>query len=154
VRLVWRVRWFLLSIAVLFSWGVAGDPVWFGDAAPTKEGLVLACTHVGRLFLVLMALAGFLESMTLSEMLAATHHLLRPIRRLGLDPDRGVIRLMLVLRYVESLPRPRDWRSLLEVPVSVIAEKVEVEFHPIKWRDQTIIGLLVFAFGCYLVWGW
>ena len=142
-HLIWRTRWLLLSLLVIFSWGVAGEPFWTGAAAPTHEGFREALTHLGRLLLVLMAVAAFLETMPLPDLLAATHTLLKPLQRLGLDPDRGVVRLMLVLRYAESLPRPRDWRSLLAAPVSSVNERVEVNYQPPRWTDYAIV--LIFA---------
>lgn len=134
-QIIWRTRWLLLSLLVIFPWGIAGQPLWTGAGAPTQEGVLEALTHFGRLLLVLMAVAGFLETMPLPDLLAATHVLLKPLRRFGLDPDRGVVRLMLVLRYVETLPRPRDWRNLLDTPTSSASERVEVNHHPLRYSD-------------------
>ena len=133
--LIWRTRWLLVSLLVIFSWGVVGMPLWNGPAAPTREGLMEALTHLGRLVLVLIAVAAFLEAMPLPALLAATHGVLTPFRRFGLDPDRGVVRLMLVLRYVETLPRPRDWRTLLVVPESTFDEQIEMNHQPLLWID-------------------
>jgi energy-coupling factor transporter transmembrane protein EcfT len=150
-HLIWRTRWLLLSLLVIFSWGVAGEPFWAGAAAPTHEGFREALTHLGRLLLVLVAVAAFLETMPLGDLLAATHTLLKPLQRLGLDPDRGVIRLMLVLRYAESLPRPRDWRSLLDVPVSSVNQRVEVNYQSPRWTDYAIVLIFTVAatFFCF-----
>lgn len=137
-QLIWRTRWLLLSLLVIFPWGIAGQPLWSGVGAPTQEGVLEALTHLGRLLLVLMAVAGFLETMPLPDLLAATHVLLKPLRRFGFDPDRGVVRLMLVLRYVETLPRPRDWRSLLEAPTSNVSERVEVNHQPLRCSDYGV----------------
>lgn len=144
-RLVWRARWLLLSLLVIVSWGVAGEPLWSGVGAPTREGLQQALTHFGRLLLVLFAVAGLLEAMPLPDLLSATHALLGPLRRLGLDADRGVVRLMLVLRYVETLPRPRDWKVLLKAPLSVCCERVEVECQALRWIDYLLCVALVAA---------
>jgi energy-coupling factor transporter transmembrane protein EcfT len=138
-RLAWRARWLLGSLLVIFSWGVAGEPLWHGIAAPTREGLLEAMTHLGRLFLVLIAVAAFFEALPLPELLTATHRLLQPLRRYGLDPDRGVVRLMLVLRYVETLPRPRDWRTLLDAPVAGVSEVVELNDSPLRWADYLVM---------------
>lgn len=138
-HLIWRARWLLASLLVIFSWGVAGEPLWNGALAPTQEGLLEALTHLGRLLLVLMAVAAFLEAMPLPDLLAATHALLKPLRRIGFDTDRGVVRLMLVLRYVESLPRPRDWRALLNAPASSESELVEVSHQPMRWLDFIVV---------------
>ena len=138
-RLIWRARWLLASLLVIFSWGVAGEPLWNGALAPTQEGLLEALTHLGRLLLVLMAGAAGREAMPLPDLLAATHALLKPLRRIGFDTDRGVVRLMLVLRYVESLPRPRDWRALLNAPASSESELVEVSHQPMRWLDFIVV---------------
>jgi hypothetical protein len=87
-------------------------------------------------------------------LLAGTHQLLAPLRHFGFDPDRGVVRLMLVLRYVETLPRPRDWRIFLKGPVLAageVAEFVEVDSRPLRLTDYLAVLLagvtcLVFCF--------
>ena len=152
-RLLWRTRWVLVTLFIVFAWGVAGDPLWSGPGSPTRAGVALAGTHLGRLLLVLLALAAFLESMSLPDLLAATHQLSGPFRRASLDPDRGVIRLLLVLRYVENLPRARDWRSLLEAPTTIESEFVEVELHRFGWFDAvTALGLALLV--GYLTLSW
>ena len=149
--LAWRARWLLVSLLVILSWGVAGEPLWQGALAPTIEGLREALTHFGRLLLVLFIVAAFLEAMPLPELLAATHVLLRPLRHLGVDPERGVVRLMLVLRYVETLPRPRDWRVLLKAPAPVVSERVEIDCQALRWTDGAIGVLLVAAAFCFFL---
>ena len=139
-RLVWRARWLLLSLLFIFSWGTAGEPLWEGPLAPAQEGLQQALLHLGRLWLVLMVVAAFLEFMPLAELLSATHTLLSPFRSCGMNGDRGVVRLMLVLRYVEALPRPRDWRSLLEIQEDTTNEVIEIDHPPLRWID---IGLML-----------
>jgi hypothetical protein len=146
-RLVWRARWLLVSLFVIFAWGVAGEPLWQGVAAPTYEGLLAALTQLGRLLLMLMIVAAFLEFMPLPSLLAATHRMLHPLRRFGIDPDRGVIRLMLVMRYVETLPRPRDWRTLLDVPTVSVSEVLEIDEYPLRWLD----GLVLFSVAAVLM---
>lgn len=146
-RLVWRARWLLVSLFVIFAWGVAGEPLWQGIAAPTHEGLLAALTQLGRLLLMLMSVAAFLEFMPLPSLLTATHRMLHPLQRFGLDPDRGVIRLMLVMRYIETLPRPRDWRSLLDVPTLSVSEVLEIDEHPLRWLD----GLVLFSVAAVLL---
>jgi energy-coupling factor transporter transmembrane protein EcfT len=143
--LVRRARWLLLSLFVILAWGSAGEPLWDADLAPTQEGLNDALIHLGRLLLVLLAVAALLEKMSIPDLFAASHTLFGPLRRLGLDPDRGIVRLMLVLRYVEKLPRPRDWRSLLEVPVTTVSETIEVNCPPLRWYDYALPASAVLA---------
>lgn len=139
-KLILRTRWLILSLFVVFSWGVAGQPLLAGMATPTYEGLHEALLHLGRLLLVLMAVAAFLESMSLPDLLGGTHQLMAPLRRFGFDSDRAIVRLMLVLRYVETLPRPRDWRILLDAPATTdFSEFVEVDNRPLHMMDYLIV---------------
>lgn len=147
-HLMRRARWLLISLFVILSWGAAGEPLWDWDYAPTQEGVLDALTHLGRLLLVLLAVAAFLETMSLPDLLAGARILLRPLQCFGLDPDRGIVRLMLVLRYVETLPSPKDWRSLLDVPVKPEVEMIEVSDRPLRWPDYALVIV-----GCAAVTG-
>ena len=154
-KLVWRTRWLLLPLFVVFAWGVPGEPLWASAGAPTGEGLREAVEHAGRLILVLFFVAAFLEAMSLADLLSASHLLLQPLARLGIDPERGVARLMLVLRQAEALPPPGDWRRLLAVPGECESEVLEVEFFALQGVDYLVIGavVLVILESGVLVWG-
>ena len=95
--------------------------------------------------LVVMVVALFLEKMSLPELVAATHSALTPLKHLGVDPDRGVVRLMLALRYAESLPRPRDWRMLLASHDGMQEERIEVPRATWGWPDWIAFALLAIA---------
>lgn len=142
-RLMWRARWLLFSLLAVFAWGTAGEALWNSGWAPTYEGVMEASKHLGRMLLVLMLVAAFLEYMPLADLISATHALLLPFRRFGLDTTRGVVRLMLVLRYVETLPRPRDWKVLLDAPESSTSEIVEIEQRAAGWGDVCVMAGLV-----------
>lgn len=142
-RLMWRARWLLFSLLAVFAWGTAGEALWNSGWAPTYEGVMEASKHFGRMLLVLMLVAAFLEYMPLADLISATHALLLPFRRFGLDTTRGVVRLMLVLRYVETLPRPRDWKVLLDAPESSTSEIVEIEQRAAGWGDVCVMAGLV-----------
>ena len=142
-RLMWRARWLLFSLLAVFAWGTAGEALWNSGWAPTYEGVMEASKHLGRMLLVLMLVATFLEYMPLADLISATHALLLPFRRFGLDTTRGVVRLMLVLRYVETLPRPRDWKVLLDAPESSTSEIVEIEQRAAGWGDVCVMAGLV-----------
>ncbi|WP_300449955.1 CbiQ family ECF transporter T component [Accumulibacter sp.] len=141
-RLAWSARWLFLSLFVIIAWGSAGEPVWSGVLAPSREGLVDALTQVGRLLLVLLVVATLRERMPVPELLSGMRCLLKPLRRLGVDPDRGLVRLLLVLRYLETLPRPRDWRNLLDVTTGSSSEVFEIADRPFSWPDYLVVLLV------------
>lgn len=140
-QLAWGARWLFLSLFVILAWGGIGEAAWNGPMAPSLEGLLDASAHVGRLLMVLMAVAVLREWMSTTDLLTGIHRLLEPMRRCGLDSDRGLVRLLLVLNYIETMPKPRDWRMLLDVPVSSNSEVFELVDQPLSIRDYLIIAL-------------
>jgi hypothetical protein len=84
-----------------------------------------------------------LEWMPVPELLLATHRLLQPLRHCGVDPDRGVVRLLLVMRHIETLPRPRDWRILLQAPANDGDEVLELAERRFSWLDPLLMLLVV-----------
>lgn len=151
-RLVWRTRWLFLSLSVIMAWGGAGDALWEGPLSPTREGMLDAWTHAGRLLVALMAVALLFERMPLVELLVATLHLLQPLRSCGLDPERSVVRLSLVMRYIEALPHPRDWRVLLDMPAAGGDEVLQLSDRPFAWFDPLL--MLLAAAAVMLVFFW
>ena len=143
IRLAWGARWLFLSLFVILAWGRAGEPVWGSAMAPSAEGLSEALTQIGRLLLVLMAVAVLRQRLSVPEFLTAAHRLLWPLRRCGVDTDRGIVRVLLVLQYLETTPRPRDWRRLLDVPEASSSEVFELSDRHFPGRDYLIIGLLL-----------
>lgn len=114
-RLVRRVRFLMLAIAVLFIGFTPGEAILadWPSLSPSREGLLLAAEHAGRLLGVVLGVAILLECLSVSRLVSGLYALLRPFEPLGL-PARGLaVRLLLVLHYAESAA-PRDWRAWLE----------------------------------------
>lgn len=112
--LIRRARWLLLSIAMLFALATPGErlPGGAGDLGVTYDGLILGAEHVLRLLLLLTTLALLHQHLGTGGILAGLYWLLTPLARLYGLRERIVVRLMLVLEYVET-PGQRDWRSWL-----------------------------------------
>lgn len=144
-RLLRRTRWLILSLLLVLAFNVAGTPLW-GDGwpSPTQEGVLEAATQIGRLALVLAAVAALLETTPMPTLMAGCHGLLWPFQRLGINSDRAVARLMLTLHYAEALPAPRHWRDLL-VPVSGDdgPSRVVLERAPIRVQDWLALAVAV-----------
>ena len=117
-RLVRRIRVLLLAIAVLFAWFTPGEAAFLDwpRLGPTREGLALAALHAARLLAVVCAVGILLERLPLARLVGGLYALSRPLRGVGVAPERLALRLLLVLRYVEASPRgrgPVDWRHWL-----------------------------------------
>jgi energy-coupling factor transporter transmembrane protein EcfT len=114
-RMIKRSRWLLLSLALLFVFATPGEYV---SPIPgvTREGLELAAEHLLRLALLLLLLALLLERVDTARLMSGMYLLLSPAARLGFDRAQAVVRLMLVLDYVEGAGGATHWRDWLTVP--------------------------------------
>ncbi|MDQ5903688.1 MAG: hypothetical protein QG592_620 [Pseudomonadota bacterium] len=144
-RLLRRARWLLFSLFVILAWGVAGDPLWENGGAlvPTAEGISEAFTQIGRLLLVLAAVAALLETTPIDSLMAGCRELLQPLRHIGLDVDRAVIRLSLALYYAEAAPA-HDWKQLLmATDVPLAPGTVCLTLPDVRWHDRVAVMLAV-----------
>jgi energy-coupling factor transport system permease protein len=107
-------RWLLLSIIVMFAFATPGErlPAPLGDVGLTYDGLRLAAEHFLRLVLLLATLALLHDRLGSEGMITGLHWLLAPLAGSRRLRERMVVRLMLVLDYVERQPRG-GWRTWL-----------------------------------------
>ncbi len=151
-RLLRRIRFLLLVLVVLFAFFTPGEallPV-LGRLSPTREGVLLAAVHALRLLAVVMLVAVLLSKTGERELVSGLMVLARPLAACGLPVERLAVRLLLVLRYVESAPTG-GWRALLsergdELPG---AETFKVHLPALSLADRLAIAGLVAA----IVWG-
>lgn len=141
LRLLRRARWLLLTLLLVVAWGVAGKPVWeLGFLpAPTHEGLGEASTQLGRLVLVLAAVAVLLETTPIARLMSGVHVLLRPLRLCGLEVDRAVVRLSLALHYAEQMPAAADWKEMLSPAEASGPQVVHLAVPSPQLRDWLVL---------------
>ena len=148
LHLIWRSRWLLLTLAVVFSWGVPGEAFGGWAWGPSQEGVLTATLHVFRLIMSLVLVAGLLSSLPDVELIAAIYVLCAPLRRFGRGFEQGLVRVLLVLRLIDEGPA-RDWRFLLRDEIQSSASvsvhtAVEITTTPLRKGDRVLIG------GCLL----
>jgi hypothetical protein len=150
--LIRRARWLLLSIAILFALATPGErlPGVAGDLGVTYDGLILGAEHVLRLLSLLATLALLHQHLGTGGVLAGLYWLLTPLARLRGLRERIVVRLMLVLEYVET-PGQRDWRSWLSAidPPAPGPQHLDLAVERVRQVDWVILtvlaGLAVFV---------
>lgn len=116
LRLLRRVRVLMFAIVLLFGWFTPGEAVFVAwpQVSPSREGLMLAMLHAGRLIVIVCAVALLLERLPVERLVGGLYSLSRPFSVIGLRADALALRLMLVLRFVEASPRGsathwKDW---------------------------------------------
>lgn len=156
-RLVRRIRVLLIAITVLFAWFTPGEAALLDwpRLGPTRDGVALAAVHAGRLLAVVCAVGILLERLPLARLVGGLYALSRPLRLIGVAPERLALRLLLVLRYVEATPRgqgPVDWRHWL---ADESAADASAEVAPVVLARERLglgEGLLAGALFAGLLW--
>jgi len=145
-RLLRRSRWLLLSLLLVLAWSVAGEPLWIAGLlpSPTVEGLHDGALQALRLALALGMVAALLATTPDAEMMLGCRVLLAPLTRLGVDVDRAVVRLSLVLHYAAESPR-QGWRDLLEPAAPSGPERLVLSASSVALRDWLVLAVVIVA---------
>lgn len=103
-RTVWRLRFFYLSLIVLYGWISPGEPALpaLGAFSPSLAGLVSALRYIAVLAVIAMTVQLLMAALSRDELVGALRWWLKPLGVLGLERDRVALRLILV---AEVLPR-------------------------------------------------
>lgn len=113
LALLRRSRWLLLATLVAFGWMTPGMPVP-GLPGATGDGLMLALEQTSRLVISIAMTAMLLAWFEFSRLLSALRGVALPLRWIGLDVDRGVLRLALVIGELDRPVRTASAFSLLD----------------------------------------
>jgi energy-coupling factor transporter transmembrane protein EcfT len=105
LRTVRRLRFLLLSIAIVYGWFTPGQPLWpaLGRFTPTGAGIEQGLLRVAALVVLVGAVQLLLETTARPQFVAALRWWLRPLRALGLAPERVALRIVLALEAVPKL---------------------------------------------------
>ncbi|THF62481.1 CbiQ family ECF transporter T component [Pseudothauera rhizosphaerae] len=128
LRLLRRVRILLVAIVVLFAGFTPGEAVLadWPALSPSREGLLLALEHAGRLVAVVFCVAILLQKLSTDRLVGGLYALSRPFALVGLSSERVAVRMLLVLRYVDD-PQGRGWRHWLDDEVEAPAETLHLQ---------------------------
>ena len=104
LRLLRRIRFFLLAIVIFFAWFIPGEALWVSWPmfSPSREGGMLSLQHAGRLIAIVCWVAVLLHCLSVERLISGLYAVCRPFVVLGLSAERLAVRLLLTLRYVEG----------------------------------------------------
>lgn len=100
---IWRLRWLLLAIAVLYLGFTPGQPLFAFSDLPSIQGVTEGLRRVLILVLILLAVQAVLRALGAQQLAAAIVQLAAPLRSLGLPVDRFAIRLATALDVVQRV---------------------------------------------------
>lgn len=109
-RMVFRIRWLLLALLVIYGWFTPGQPLvashgWAATVMPTQEGLAAGATRALALVLIVLAVNALLRSTPRDDLLSAIYRLCSPLRVVGLSPERLAVRMVLTMDAVDQVRR-------------------------------------------------
>lgn len=146
-RLLRRVRVLLAAIAVLFCGFTPGEAVFvdWPAVSPSREGVMLAFAHGGRLVCAVLCVAMLMELLPSVRLIAGVHALLAPLAALGVPAERIAVRTLLVMQHVEAAA-PRQWRDWLQGDDAMPAP---LRFDAVTWscldRVMVVAGVVATA---------
>lgn len=108
-----RARWLLLTLWLILAYNVPGEAFQDFPWAPTYEGIADSNLHALRLIVMLGCLACLFHYLGRDGLVSALWGLLQPCRALGLDTERLVVRLSLVLDNLQKPQEKGAWRQML-----------------------------------------
>ena len=140
---VWRARWLLLTLCLILAYNTPGEALHDLPWAPTYEGMAEASLQAARLVTMLACLAWLFLRLGHEGMIGGLWGLLQPIRALGFDVERVVVRLSLVLESLQTSPEKGAWKRMLAVQPSVAGgrETLQLSLAPWKLRDSLLVAL-------------
>ena len=153
-KLLWRSRWLLLSLTVLFLFLTPGEflPGFWGQLGLTYEGLQHAGEQLCRLLAILASLALLHQQVGTRGLLAGLYWLLGPFPW----RETTVVRLMLVLEFVEQKQQAswRDWLAAdhrhADIPEK--SNHYTLAMPAFRNRDRLLVGGLLTALLGFLIW--
>ena len=129
-----RGRWLLLMLWIILAYSTPGEAFHDFPWTPTYEGLAEANLHAVRLLLILACLAWLFNRLGRDGLLCALWGLLLPLRRLGFDIERLLVRLSLVLDNLQTPPEKGAWKRMLVSPPSFSQGPSLLRLHQPTWH--------------------
>jgi energy-coupling factor transport system permease protein len=102
-----RMRWFFLSIVVIYAWLTPGLPLWASGPVswwmPTIEGVFTAGHRLLALTMMVLAVQWLLWVTTRAQLVSALYWLATPLVLIGFSRERFAVRVALVLGTIEQV---------------------------------------------------
>ncbi len=148
-----RARWLLLTLWLILAYNTAGEAFMDLPWAPTEEGIAVANLQAVRLVAMLAFLACLFASLGQDGIVGGLWASLRPLRGLGLDVERLVVRLSLVLENLQTPPPKGAWKQMLHAHSGIIVGPAALHLDVPVWQvHDTLIVLIALGGLIGVIW--
>lgn len=138
-RMLKRMRWLLLCVAVIVAYGVPGDALLDIAWLPTYQGGREALLHVFRLCLMLGCLAPLFNALGEKGMLVALLGIVSPLSSRREGAERFVVRLTLVMENLQGELPAGGWRTILAGVARDTAPEGKLEVVVPSWTARNFL---------------
>ncbi len=139
--LMYRARWLLLTLWLILAYNAPGE-AWLDQSwAPTYEGMAEGGLQVARLSVMLLWLAWLFVRLGREQLVSGVWGLLQPVSVLGMQVERLVVRLSLVLENLQGPQEQGGWRRMLQVATHDVAgpDCMRLSAMPWRFRDTSVV---------------
>lgn len=149
-----RTRLLLLSLWLILAYHTPGEALEGQDWAPTYEGLAEANLHAMRLLVLLACVAWLFVRLGRSGIIAGLWGLCAPFARFGIDVERLVVRLSLVLGQLETALPLGAWRNMLTGEAGSFdgMKVIRIEVRGLRLTDLLLPAMAFSAFLFGVIW--
>lgn len=105
LRIIKRMKWFFLSILIVYLWFTPGEPLMKIDlpGVPTLEGVRTGLLRIMSLVLIIFAVNYFVAAIARTKLVEAIIWLLYPFKWIGIDSRIIALRIALVLELIPKV---------------------------------------------------
>lgn len=148
-----RAKWLLLTLWLVLAYNTSGEAWHDQPWAPTYEGLAEANRQAVRLLVMLAWLAWLFVRLGREGLVSGLWGLIRPLQRMGLEVERLVVRLSLVLENLQTPTERGAWRSMLRLDAQLARGPSAVSLELAPWRARDTLLVLICMVGLLgVVW--
>lgn len=154
INYLWRARWLLAALWLVIAFNTPGDAFHDIAWAPTYEGVAAANLQAARLIVTLACLGWLFTFLSGDRLLLALSGLMLPLNHLGVDANRIIVRLSLVLEQLESPVKHIGWREMLLDPTGGDGSRtmISLTMPPWRLRDSAALMIISTLFVGSLIW--
>lgn len=140
---VWRARWLLLTLWLILAYNTPGEALHDLAWAPTFEGVAEANMQAARLVAMLACLAWLFQRLGHEGVVGGLWGLLQPVRFIGVDIERIVVRLSLVLENLQVPMEKGSWKRMLRDQPPVSSGRMSLQLSLVPWmrRDTMLVAI-------------
>jgi len=131
-KMVWRLKWFWLSIIFLYGWIIPGNSIFEGGFFPSTEGIQIGLGRIAVLLDIILAVILLLKTTAREQLIMATAQIIKPLELLNVNSRIFAYRLVLTLEYASNVDKRmktridalEPGRNLLQNGIDILAEQI------------------------------